>query len=436
MPFNQRNSLSFFSNINHNHSDKVYELSYLKPGKFIIFNNKHFDNLSKLTRHESEIDVERLLNLFSNLNYQIEEPILDKNSLQIRQHLNEFNKQDYSEYSSLIMFIMSHSDNSNQDTILASDHVNIHLNEFIDTFKDNISLKDKPKLFFIQASRFDSCCDQKEKEEEEENNISIENDFLFLYSNIKDYYCYKDPESGSWYIQTLCDVISTQKYDDILNILADVNCLISQRKYKMPKFESILTKRFYFYKQQQSLSKQYERIKQPSNKNYGKIKFLNGEYEGELMNKNKKNGNGILIYLDGDKYIGEFKNDKAHGNGTYYFASGNKYVGEFKNNLLNGNGTFYYVTGNKYIGKWKNSKQNGNGTLYYPNGNKYVGEFKDNKFNGNGTLYFSSGNKYVGEFKDGKPDGNGTLFYTNGDKYFGDFKNEKINGNGTFYSAN
>ncbi len=152
MPFNLRNSLSSLSNINHNNSDnKVYELSYLKPGKVIIFNNKHFDNSSKLTRNESETDVERLLNVFSNLNYQIEEPILDRNSLQIRHHLNELSKQDYFEYSSLIMFIMSHSDNTNQDTIIASDHVNIHLNEFIDTFKDNISLKHKPKLFFIQA---------------------------------------------------------------------------------------------------------------------------------------------------------------------------------------------------------------------------------------------------------------------------------------------
>ena len=56
------------------------------------------------------------------------------------------------------------------------------------------------------------------------------------------------------------------------------------------------------------------------------------KYEGEVSWSSKPNGVGTLIFLNGDKYIGEFWNGKRHGQGTIYWTNGNEVVGEFQNN--------------------------------------------------------------------------------------------------------
>ena len=38
--------------------------------------------------------------------------------------------------------------------------------------------------------------------------------------------------------------------------------------------------------------------------------------------KNKKNGNGILYFSNGDKRVGVWKDDKLHGQATYYYSGG------------------------------------------------------------------------------------------------------------------
>ena len=44
-------------------------------------------------------------------------------------------------------------------------------------------------------------------------------------------------------------------------------------------------------------------------------------YVGDFMN-NKKNGNGILYFSNGDKRVGVWKDDKLHGQATYYYSGG------------------------------------------------------------------------------------------------------------------
>ena len=38
-----------------------------------------------------------------------------------------------------------------------------------------------------------------------------------------------------------------------------------------------------------------------------------------------------------------------------------------------------YPNGSKYIGGWKNGKMDGQGIFTFPSGNKYVGKYKDGK---------------------------------------------------------
>ena len=59
-----------------------------------------------------------------------------------------------------------------------------------------------------------------------------------------------------------------------------------------------------------------------------------------------------------------------------------------------------YHNGSKYIGEWKNGKMDGQGTFTFPSGNKYVGKYKDGK-KWNVTKYDKKGN-FVGDWKDGE----------------------------------
>jgi hypothetical protein len=135
-----------------------------------------------------------------------------------------------------------------------------------------------------------------------------------------------------------------------------------------------------------------------------------------------KNGQGVYIWANGDKYIGEFKGSKFNGHGTLLRANGNKYVGEFKEDHKNGQGTFIYASGSKYIGEFQNGHFNGQGAFIFANGSKYIGEFKDDEFSGQGTYSRANGDKYVGEFKGGKFNGQGIYTWANGAKYVGKFK--------------
>ncbi len=41
-----------------------------------------------------------------------------------------------------------------------------------------------------------------------------------------------------------------------------------------------------------------------------------------------------MIYPNGDKYVGEWKDDKMDGRGTATFTDGTKYAGQWKNGEL------------------------------------------------------------------------------------------------------
>ena len=56
-----------------------------------------------------------------------------------------------------------------------------------------------------------------------------------------------------------------------------------------------------------------------------------------------------------------------------------------------GQGTYAFINGEKYIGEFKNGKPDGQGTRTYPNGSKYVGGFKDGKRDGSGTFFDADG---------------------------------------------
>ena len=132
-----------------NESEEVYSLN--DSIHVIIFNTKYFRNSSDNKRNGSEKDVERLSIIFRELNYQVETK-LDLKSDDVRKCIRDYSQLDYSQVSCLIMFIMSHGD---KNKVTAADSNNIYIEEFIDPFKANKSLKNKPKLFLSIICYFD-----------------------------------------------------------------------------------------------------------------------------------------------------------------------------------------------------------------------------------------------------------------------------------------
>jgi len=110
-----------------------------------------------------------------------------------------------------------------------------------------------------------------------------------------------------------------------------------------------------------------------------------------------------ITFLDGAKYVGEFKNDKFHGKGTFTFTDGDKYIGEWKDDAIHGQGTMIYADGRVYKGKYKAYART-QGTMEWPNGLKYTGKWgEDGQLpNGFGTYTLPDGTAKSGIWADGK----------------------------------
>lgn len=106
----------------------------------------------------------------------------------------------------------------------------------------------------------------------------------------------------------------------------------------------------------------------------GVLLWANGDkFTGHFRN-DAINGEGTLLCQNGDKYIGTWKDNmvkkknfffdhsttnqlkkQRHGQGTSISLFG-RYDGEWMNNVREGNGSFLFLNGDRYIGEWKQNK--------------------------------------------------------------------------------
>jgi len=74
-------------------------------------------------------------------------------------------------------------------------------------------------------------------------------------------------------------------------------------------------------------------------------------------------GKGTCLWVNGDKYEGQWKDGKMSGQGIKTWVNGDKYEGEWKDGRMDGHGTKTYVEGHKYVGQWNDCRRVGQGTL-------------------------------------------------------------------------
>jgi len=99
-----------------------------------------------------------------------------------------------------------------------------------------------------------------------------------------------------------------------------------------------------------------------------------GTYTGQ-WHKDKRNGDGRMLWDDGISYEGEWENDEMHGEGTFIIPNKDKYVGCFSNGKKHGKGTLFYPDGITYEGEWILGKKQSVGTFTWPGGRKFIGEW-------------------------------------------------------------
>lgn len=174
----------------------------------------------------------------------------------------------------------------------------------------------------------------------------------------------------------------------------------------------------------------------------------------QCVSGNCVNGNGVMIYASGARYIGEFKSGLRDGFGTCFYPDGGNYKGYWMRDRQEGSGIRTFSPGNVKKGYWRQGSLvtedpglvlqtngrtnqisvgcisgncvNGQGIYIYENGNIFSGEFVSGRRNGSGICYFADGTEYKGNWKNDLMEGKGSLTYPDGRIHNGIWKSGSI----------
>ncbi|XP_072538996.1 caspase-8-like isoform X2 [Salminus brasiliensis] len=234
---------------------KEYRMSSMPRGICVIFNNMDFEEHNKKNvkphldyRRGSEKDEDSLKNVFSWLGFTVKVH-RDKRAKEMKDLLKKVSQTDHVG-DCFVCCILSHGC---PDGVYGTDGGVVLSDDIFGPFGGRVcpSLAGKPKVFFIQACRGNDyqrrvevqadsmAADRDEDEEDEEfemdtaQMITIPNDgdFLVARSTVKGFVSVRNPLSGTWFIQSLCEQLRNNcpKCKDVQSILICVNEEVSKK---------------------------------------------------------------------------------------------------------------------------------------------------------------------------------------------------------------
>lgn len=238
-----------------------YSLNYPKIGHCVIINNKNFDrNTGMNQRNGTDVDAGNAMNVFQKLGYTVK-VYNDQTVTQIIQVLTAVAHDDHSRCASFVCVMLSHGD----DGVFFGTDKAVELKSLTSLFRGDRcpSLVGKPKLFFIQACRGTELDPGVEADSSSSSDgpvrIPVEADFLYAYSTVPGYYSWRNTMTGSWFIQSLCEMIAKYgKELELMQIMTRVNHKVAldfestsnmpgfDAKKQIPCIVSMLTKEMYF----------------------------------------------------------------------------------------------------------------------------------------------------------------------------------------------
>ncbi|TTG17230.1 Caspase-3 [Bagarius yarrelli] len=241
----------------------AYRTDYPNLGKCLIINNKNFAKETGMTeRNGTDVDAANIMKVFRELGFKtvIQN---DQSVSQMRKLFKLVSQEDHSKSAMFVCVILSHGD----DGVIYGTDGSLELKELSGFFRGDrcLSLVGKPKIFIIQACRGNDLDPGIEtdsvSESEGTQRIPVEADFLYAYSTAPGYYAWRNTANGSWFISSLCEMLT--KYGrklEIMQLMTRVNRKVALEfqscstvpgfndKKQIPCIVSMLTKDLYFPK--------------------------------------------------------------------------------------------------------------------------------------------------------------------------------------------
>ncbi|XP_064468358.1 caspase-7-like isoform X2 [Ornithodoros turicata] len=215
--------------------DMGYENGARKLGQCVII------NFSKVAGYPERIgtekDVERIRMVFGGqLGFHVDvHDNLRKEAM--LKTLEKLAGEDHSSSCCLCLFLLSHG---KSDAIICSDGQEIQLSKVYTMFdpRNCKGLAAKPKLFFVQASRRDEVDIGVRHDGPAHTDAwsSTEllpgyDDFFGFYATSPGQHAYRDEYHGSFFIQTLCDVLERSfRFNDFLTMMTLVQFYVSEKE--------------------------------------------------------------------------------------------------------------------------------------------------------------------------------------------------------------
>ena len=97
---------------------------------------------------------------------------------------------------------------------------------------------------------------------------------------------------------------------------------------------------------------------------------------------------------------GVMREGRLDGQGLVLWSNGDRHEGAWRAGLRHGRGTTVEADGTRHEGEWRLGRADGPGTLTRPNGDAYAGQFRDGRADGEGVLTTRDG-MFRGGWRDG-----------------------------------
>ena len=215
-----------------NSYSSIYPMNSVPHGLAIVIGNETFRHNSRRPRLElnnrngCKVDIINFESLFSVLQYNVCTK-KDSTGLEIELLFDKIAAMDHSAYDSFVFCISSHGESNS--FIFGSDSVSIDLYTQIRKIQACDTLRNKPKLFFIQACR---VAPEDVVSSDSGGKITYsynsEADVHIAWATTRDQAAYRSPLEGSWFVSALNHVFARRaKSTDLSTMMLEVNYLVS-----------------------------------------------------------------------------------------------------------------------------------------------------------------------------------------------------------------
>lgn len=245
--------------------EDFYMLDRQPHGMCVIFNNYNFyhpcdESKAHPYRGGANIDQGNLLQTFKYLRYNV---VVKENltAIEMQDAIFGFAQMDHTNFDSFVCCILTHGE---ANVVHGADSQEVNLQQFAATVKLCPSLREKPKLFFVQACRGE--LESKGLEIQKDSppsgpvqtptitaTIPQDADFFFGYATPTGSAAYRSKRHGSWYISQLCKVLVNYAYtDNLSSMMKKVNNEVSDAYTKegfkqCPEYVDRLRKKVHFF---------------------------------------------------------------------------------------------------------------------------------------------------------------------------------------------